>query len=165
LVETVRRGRKEEFAAFNWSGEPPDPQDEQTFNRSKLNHCLKKEGRHQALLEYHKELISLRKSLPALRYLSKEKMDVTSFDEDRVFAVRRWNANDEVLAIFNFNDREVHGFRNIPAGHWRKRMDSSDVRWLGTGTVAPDAIDGAPKGGLRLQPESVLVYEKDIEEL
>ena len=28
LVEAVRRGRREEFAAFRWTGEPPDPQDE-----------------------------------------------------------------------------------------------------------------------------------------
>jgi maltooligosyltrehalose trehalohydrolase len=61
LIDAVRRGRKEEFAAFNWIGEPPDPQDEQTFNRSKLNHCLKKEGHHKILVEFHKELIHLRK--------------------------------------------------------------------------------------------------------
>src|SRR5262249_10101622 len=81
LVKAVRDGRKAEFAAFNWEGEPPDPQDEKTFERAKLNHSLKKGGRHQALLSFHKELIRLRNSLPALRGLSKEKMDVASVEE------------------------------------------------------------------------------------
>src|SRR5207253_3710562 len=118
--------RKEEFASFNWGGEPPDPQAEETYIRSKLNHTLKKEQAHQTMLEYHSELIHLRKTLPALRYLSKEKMDVVSFEEDCVLAVRRWNGSNEVLAIFNFNDREVRLVQSIPHGTWRKRLDSED---------------------------------------
>jgi maltooligosyltrehalose trehalohydrolase len=38
LVRAVREGRKEEFARFEWNQEPPDPQDEATFLRCKLNH-------------------------------------------------------------------------------------------------------------------------------
>src|SRR5262245_26635213 len=84
----------------------------------------------------------------ALRRLSKEQMDVISLDDDRVLAVRRWSADDEVLTIFNFNDREVDGFRNIPLGVWHRRLDSTDVRWLGKGVVTPDTLDGPPSGGL-----------------
>ena len=39
LVDAVRRGRREEFAAFAWQGEPPDPQDIATFQRAKLDHA------------------------------------------------------------------------------------------------------------------------------
>src|SRR6202790_1374279 len=42
LGEAVRRGRREEFAAFGWEGSVPDPQNEHTFSRSSLNHSLKK---------------------------------------------------------------------------------------------------------------------------
>src|SRR5262249_35167190 len=101
LIEAVRRGRKDEFASFKWLGEPPDPQDEKTFASARLNHELKRERRHRTLLEYHKELIRLRKSLPALRSLSKDKMDVVSLEKDHVLQVRRWNGNDEVLTLFN----------------------------------------------------------------
>src|SRR3990172_2890134 len=38
LINAVREGRKADFRSFQWSGEPPDPQSEDTFNRSKL-HC------------------------------------------------------------------------------------------------------------------------------
>src|SRR5207248_10568912 len=45
LVEAVRQGRGAEFAAFSWQTEPPDPQDENTFLRAKLNHELRRTGR------------------------------------------------------------------------------------------------------------------------
>ena len=35
LIEAVRKGRREEFAAFKWKGEPPDPQDEGTFSNGR----------------------------------------------------------------------------------------------------------------------------------
>jgi maltooligosyltrehalose trehalohydrolase len=164
LVEAVRRGRKEEFASFDWQGEPPDPQDEKTFESSKLNHSLKKEQRHRALLAFHKELIRLRKSLPALRSLSKDKMDVLSFEKEYVLAVRRWNETNEVLAIFNFNERPVQQFENVPRGAWTKRLDSSDSRWLGSGTTALETIQSPMQLDLTLQPYAVLLYEKEIQD-
>ncbi len=37
LIKAVRQGRKDEFKTFNWKDEPPDPQDIETFMRSKLD--------------------------------------------------------------------------------------------------------------------------------
>ncbi|NJK33979.1 MAG: malto-oligosyltrehalose trehalohydrolase [Oscillatoriales cyanobacterium SM2_2_1] len=37
LIANVRAGRQREFADFHWEGEPPDPQDPDTYQRSKLN--------------------------------------------------------------------------------------------------------------------------------
>lgn len=36
LVKAVREGRKHEFRSFRWEGEPPDPQDTETFLRSEI---------------------------------------------------------------------------------------------------------------------------------
>jgi maltooligosyltrehalose trehalohydrolase len=163
VVEAVRRGRKEEFAAFSWHDDPPDPQDPKTFERSRLNHGLKQDGRHRVMLAFHKELIHLRQSLPALRFLSKEDMDVVSFEKECVLAVRRWHGTNEVLTIFNFTDQPMQHFENIPAGAWRKRLDSSETRWMGNGLPAPDTIE-MPLGSLTVQPHSVLLYEKEIAE-
>jgi maltooligosyltrehalose trehalohydrolase len=163
LIAAVRRGRKEEFAAFRWQGEPPDAQDEKTFWNSKLDHRLKDNPSHRTLLAFHKELIGLRKNLPALRRLSKDKMDVVSVEEQRVLVVRRWHGDSEALAVFNFCDQAVERFRNIPFGAWRKRFDSSDKRWMGPGAVALDLIE-TPHDELTLQPHGVLLYEKQIEE-
>jgi maltooligosyltrehalose trehalohydrolase len=164
LIDAVRRGRKEEFAAFNWSGEPPDPQDEQTFRRSMLNHDLKREPRHRTLLEYHKQLIRLRRTLPALRSLSKDKMDVVSFEEERVLAVRRWHQDNEVLAFFNFNDREVRLTHSMPYGVWRKRLDSHDPQWMGSGAQSPETMDSTSHSSLTLRPHAVLLFEKEIQD-
>jgi maltooligosyltrehalose trehalohydrolase len=164
LIEAVRRGRIEEFAAFNWKDEPPDPQDVKTFERSKLNHSLKAEPRHRVLLAFHEELIRLRKSLPALSSLSKDKMDVVSFDEDSVLVVRRWSGMNEVFLVFNFSRNPVSEFESIPQGAWQKRLDSSDTRWMGTGITAPAGIETPMRSGLTLQPHGVLLYEKNIED-
>ena len=163
LIEAVRKGRREEFASFKWSGEPPDPLAEETFQRSKLKHELKKKTGHQAMLEYHKELIRLRKALPALRTLSKEKMDVVSFEEGCVLAVRRWTGSNEVLAMFNFNDYELQLTQSMPRGPWIKRLDSSDARWMGRGSRVPDVVQSAPRGMLTLQPHAVLLFEKEFQ--
>jgi maltooligosyltrehalose trehalohydrolase len=163
LVDAVRRGRKDEFAAFRWQGDPPDPQDEQTFRKSKLNHRLKEEPPHRTLLAFHKELLTLRKTLPALRSLTKDKMDVVSFEEERVLVVRRWSGASEALVIFNFDDRRVEHFHSVPYGVWRKRFDSTDKRWMGPGATAHDVIE-TPHGELTLQPHGVLLYEKQTEE-
>ncbi len=67
LGEAVRRGRQEEFAAFDWDPEAiPDPQAEGTFARSRLDwdECLDHEPRE--LLRWHKTLIELRRSFPEL---------------------------------------------------------------------------------------------------
>ena len=90
-------------------------------------------------------------------------MDVVSFEEQSVLAVRRWNETNEVITIFNFKDELVSDFQSIPYGVWNKRLDSSDARWMGRGTTAPDVIDTAHVG-LTLQPHGVLLYEKAVEE-
>jgi maltooligosyltrehalose trehalohydrolase len=66
LIDAVREGRRQEFASFRWQGEPPDPQKETTFLRTKLNHRLSNEGQHQVLLQFYKKLIRLRREVPAL---------------------------------------------------------------------------------------------------
>ncbi|MBD0377325.1 MAG: malto-oligosyltrehalose trehalohydrolase, partial [Flavisolibacter sp.] len=76
LVEAVRKGRKEEFKDFGFDVEPPDPQDEKTFNDSKINWDKRKEGRHKILLQWHEELIRLRKTLSVLKNFEKKDIQV-----------------------------------------------------------------------------------------
>jgi maltooligosyltrehalose trehalohydrolase len=66
LGKAVTEGRRREFAAFGWDPqEVPDPQDPETFRRSKLNWDELAESRHAGLLDWHRRLIALRRSLPA----------------------------------------------------------------------------------------------------
>ncbi len=66
LIEAVRAGRRNEFAAFAWQEDVPDPQDESTFMRSKLNLDLRTGGHHKLLWLFYQELLRLRRALPAL---------------------------------------------------------------------------------------------------
>jgi len=54
LVEAVRRGRQQEFAAYAWQAEPPDPQEEATFLRSKLQPQLRSQRQNQVLREFYR---------------------------------------------------------------------------------------------------------------
>jgi maltooligosyltrehalose trehalohydrolase len=68
LRAAVREGRRREFAAFGWDPATiPDPEDEATYRRSVLDWSEPTRPPHAALLEWHRQLIALRRSLPALR--------------------------------------------------------------------------------------------------
>ena len=54
------------------------PQDESTFRESKLNWELQKEERHRVLWDFYRELLRLRRELPALAQLDKEALEVTT---------------------------------------------------------------------------------------
>src|SRR5438128_2129086 len=75
LVAAVRAGRKAEFAAFKWRGEPPDPQSIETFRQSTLRWERRTSGRHQTMLAFYASLIQLRKMTPALARLNKENLE------------------------------------------------------------------------------------------
>ncbi|MGA6926828.1 MAG: malto-oligosyltrehalose trehalohydrolase, partial [Desulfosarcina sp.] len=77
LIRAVQKGRRAEFAGFDWQSEPPDPQDEKTFERSRPDRSLRNDGRHHVLYEFHRTLLHLRTTLPALATLSKKCMTVT----------------------------------------------------------------------------------------
>jgi len=158
LIEAVRRGRRQEFAAFRWQGEPPDPQDEATFLRSKLDHSLRREGRFRALWEFYQELIGLRKSLPPLALLSKEHCESVGFDTERVLFLRRWSEGGEVATLFNFNKSQVSLSLPIPAGRWRKMLDSSEERWQGAGSMSAAEIESDGTAMVQLNPLAVVLW-------
>ncbi len=66
LVERVRPGRRQEFAAFHWQADFADPQAESTFAASKLDRALRHTSRHRVLWDYYRELLRLRRELAPL---------------------------------------------------------------------------------------------------
>ncbi|MCG5496554.1 malto-oligosyltrehalose trehalohydrolase [Ectothiorhodospira variabilis] len=66
LAEAVREGRRREFAAFGWDPEQvPDPQAPETFQRSRLEWDELDREPHRELLQWHRNLIHLRRHHPA----------------------------------------------------------------------------------------------------
>jgi maltooligosyltrehalose trehalohydrolase len=104
LIEAVRRGRRKEFEAFAWRGEPLDPQDENTYLGCKLNRDLCRQGRHRVLFDFYKELLRLRRTHPALALLSKDHMEAHSCEQERIIYLRRWCAGRQTFILLHFND-------------------------------------------------------------
>jgi maltooligosyltrehalose trehalohydrolase len=83
----VSEGRKKEFAAFGWKPEEiPNPQDELTFKRSRLNWDEIAEPEHAGVLGWYRELIALRRS--AADFVSGD-VKVEFSEEDRWLTLRR----------------------------------------------------------------------------
>lgn len=90
LAQAVREGRRSEFAAFGWKPEEvPDPQAPETFERSKLQWAELSRPPHAEMLEWHRQLIRLRRAEPVLSDGRLELVQ-TRFDEAaRWFVVER----------------------------------------------------------------------------
>lgn len=82
LGEAVRQGRRREFAAFGWDPESvPDPQDAETFERSRLRWDERHRSPHREILAWYASLVRLRRRQ---RELVDDRLHAISvrFDED-----------------------------------------------------------------------------------
>jgi len=161
LVDATQRGRKEEFAAFKWLDEPPDPQDEGAFSRAKLNHNLRLDSHHWVLLEFYRSLISLRNEIPALAHLSKTDMEVLDYERENVLLIRRWDAACQAAAVFHFGEAAATLSLPLPAGRWHKRLDSADEHWHGPGSQAPELISSDGEVSLCMHPQAFLLFVRE----
>jgi maltooligosyltrehalose trehalohydrolase len=135
LIEAVRLGRRKELSEFGWKDEPPNPQDETTFDGSTLDHRLMETNPHRTLRLFYQELIRFRR---ANQLGADANLEITESESPPVLTVFRNSVGRRLLFIFNFDTREVE----LPAadrkGHWTMELYSADSRWLGP-------IDGFPR--------------------
>jgi malto-oligosyltrehalose trehalohydrolase len=81
FAEAVSNGRRSEFAAHGWAAaDVPDPQDKETFLRSKLDWSQPAREPYEPLLGWYRALIALRRSRPELTDPRLDQMRV-EFDE------------------------------------------------------------------------------------
>jgi maltooligosyltrehalose trehalohydrolase len=158
LIAAVRAGRQAEFAAFNWPGEPPDPQDPETFLQSKLRWERRREGRHQALLTFYQRLTELRRKIPALRHLDKRNLEVSGSEQDRLIWLHRWHQASRIFAVLNFHPAARTFRAALPSGVWSKVMDSADERWQGPGASVPKSLEPEQEAEITL---SFAWYEQE----
>ena len=155
LIETTREGRRQEFVAFRWAGEPPDPQDEKTFLKAKLNHELRYRGKHRVLLEFYRELLSLRRNLRGMVGMTGGKrMDAVAFERHKAVYLRWQAADAHAAAVFHFGDTFTDLSIPLPAGSWTKRLDSAEEVWAGPGSAVPTTMTSDGELLLTLAPYS-----------
>ncbi len=85
LALAVQNGRRREFAGHGWAeNDVPDPQDPETFQRSKLDWAEPEKPAHREMLDVYRTLIALRKSRADL-------------SEPRLDRVQVWHGNQFVV--------------------------------------------------------------------
>lgn len=105
LIESVRQGRREEFASFAAQGTPPDPQDEATFLSGKLNPELRLQGDHQRIFDFYCRLISLRKEYAPFFRLGRETVEIVATEDERLLTIIRSTASGKLISFLNFSDQ------------------------------------------------------------
>lgn len=164
LIDAVRRGRRAEFASFEWQGEIPDPQDEATFVSAKLRPELRGSGEHKILLDFYRELIRLRKTAPALAQLSKDDMEVTAIEAKKLLIVERRSGVDRALLLANLSSTEISAELPLSAGQWRKVLDSAAQQWGGGGSTLADQLHGGMTQQVALPARSLALFRGDTSE-
>ena len=160
LIEAVRRGRRQEFAAFGWKGELPDPQDEATFLRSKIRLDRCHSEKNKVFLGFYKTLIRLRKELLPLSHLSKWGLKVSALEKGLAIFMKREDGRRRVLCLFNFGQETVETEPIVEKGLWRKRIDSSSDECGGPGSSMPKSIlSRGFKVPFKLNPLSFALYD------
>jgi maltooligosyltrehalose trehalohydrolase len=133
LVEAVRHGRREEFAAFAWDAEPPDPQAESTFARAVLRWQRRCDGEHARLLRLHRELLQLRRAHRdvLVGFETIETRHGIDAGGPGLLQVLRSTPRRHALLLLNF--APVPARSPLPAGEWRTVFDSAgDARAAGS---------------------------------
>jgi maltooligosyltrehalose trehalohydrolase len=158
LVKAVQEGRKREFSAFAWRGEPPDPADPETYDQCILREKSPEPGSAgEAMSAYYTALSALSKTLRSTYLLHEEGYDVAFHEDTKQIALQRLSGSACFSVIFSFNDKETPCKVKPEAGEtWKILLQSGDFQ--------PGALDFYEKnledGMLTLPPFSATVLVK-----
>lgn len=154
LIEAVRQGRRREFAHFGWRAEEiPDPQDQATFERSRIHVGERHHPMQEAMLRWTKILIELRKTIPSLgaNAALPTQHHVWIDESKQVMFLHRWaEKGPSVLLVCGFNEKPLVCTLTEPPGDWALRLSAQFPEYH------PAGESGLPKE-LRVQGTGVQV--------
>lgn len=152
LIEAVRRGRREEFAAFGWSADVPDPDEEATFKRSVLDYASRDSEPHRTLWNFYQQLLAIRK-----RYSLGKLTPEVRCDNARETLTLEYRTNLNALAvIFHFGDGPSLQALPFKPESASKILDSSDSMWRGN---PPNHAGHVPAGEFLFARRSFAIFE------
>ena len=139
LGKATAEGRIREFERMGWDpAVVPDPQDPETFTRSKLDWAEAAEGDHARLLELYRALIALRRATPDLTEPGFEDTAVDVSEDEGWLLLRR--GRTEVAMNFSAEARRLAGPRGAPwpwppttASGWTPASGAEPARRHGAG--------------------------------
>ena len=151
LIDAVRKGRREEFASFGWKGDVPDPQDESTFMRSKLDYTARDSEPHRKLWLLYQSLISIRKRLQ----LGRRKPSVLRNPKNEIITLDYSADGAPVLIAFHFGANAAEIMRTSLA-ECQLLLDSSTFTSSGSLHGDRSRITG---DSYALAPHSFVIFE------
>jgi maltooligosyltrehalose trehalohydrolase len=109
LIQSVREGRKREFAelAFRWEGEVPDATLAETFNQARLSWRWADDPQRAGLRNLYQSLLAARKTWPPLVDRDHTHARVTSVDNEIPLLVTERGSENKLVAIANLTNEEV----------------------------------------------------------
>ncbi len=140
LQAAVTRGRREEFAAFGWPGDVPDPQDPASFARSRLTWYLQTQKPHAWLWDYYRALLALRRDFPVLGVGKTGRLSARLEGKGIVSVLRRAGDGTAALGLLNVSAESGSALLRIPSGDWRRLIDSAEERFGGFGPTSPERL-------------------------
>jgi maltooligosyltrehalose trehalohydrolase len=162
LVEAVRKGRREEFGE---EGEAPDPFAEATFKDCVLRRNLYRHRGtpHQVLHAFYRELIRLRKTVPALVHSDTGTFEVQAREAEQALLVHYHAAEDEALCILSFAPERAAIPFDYPAGEWRLLLNSAAPCWGSKHpSNLPELVSFPTPSPLTLAPQSIVALQKVV---
>jgi maltooligosyltrehalose trehalohydrolase len=108
IAAALREQRQQQFADFNWKIEAPDPQQPSTFLDCILKWGQRHEPGHRELLQWYRQLITLRRTHPLLTDLSRQYLRADLLGTTGL-AICRHSADRQLqlLTLFNFSAAEL----------------------------------------------------------
>jgi maltooligosyltrehalose trehalohydrolase len=103
LAEAVRRGRRDEFAAFGHAGEIPDPQADATFQSAKLDRTLAAKPAGAEIGKFYRSLIRLRKAAGIAGVWP----SVGQEERSQILRLEYRDARIPLIVLFNFGAAPV----------------------------------------------------------
>jgi maltooligosyltrehalose trehalohydrolase len=174
LAEAVRQGRREEYAAFvknegetqSALGGFADPQDEATFEQSKLVWSRLAESPHREMHAFYRDLLAHRRARAPLADCTKERTRV-EFDEARQWmTVERvggaGGAGSRSVLVCNLSEtaQEIPVTLEPAGGAWRLALWSGDARYGGGAELIAPAteLEGDAHTRVRLSGWNAALY-------
>lgn len=164
LGRQITAGRRAEFAAFpDFKDHPervPDPQDEATFLRSKLD--LRDREQHGGIYRLYRDLLALRQNIPILRRQDRFQLRGSPLgDKALAFSLngsQEGGIGGECLVVANFGDSLDVAFPPFLVDvNWKVELSTDDPPYGGAGRPA-EARDGR----LRVPGTSAVLFVPDV---
>jgi maltooligosyltrehalose trehalohydrolase len=166
LGKLVTEGRRREFSRFRAFSDPhgresiPDPQDQRTFESSRLVWAERDREPHAGILRLHQELLKMRRAEPALRTIMRSpKLEIEAIGDS--IALRRASGPDALLVLARLTgggqlDASGSALARLADGaQWQVALHTEDPRF--EQSPQPPAIDAGIPSVTFARPGAVVL--------